>query len=151
MFTRRQQFPSVRGSPLICFILLAIVLTATGFGLMRVTSSPRETPSQVAPAPLSIVQNAVPYRLMLSAPARSIQISSGAEFRSAGLIGKVDLDSANPSIALRVVWENPTVPGERRFAKLTAEVAGQATFHHVFDAPGDIDDYVELPMTSPSR
>lgn len=32
------------------------------------------------------------------------------------------------------------------FAKLTVEAPGKETFTHVFDAPGDIDDFVELPF-----
>jgi hypothetical protein len=34
----------------------------------------------------------------------------------------------------------------RFFAKLIVEAEGEETFVHVFDAKGDIDDFVELPF-----
>jgi hypothetical protein len=34
----------------------------------------------------------------------------------------------------------------RTFAKLVVEAEGKETFTHVFDADGDIDDFVELPF-----
>jgi hypothetical protein len=62
------------------------------------------------------------------------------------LVGSLELDPQNPQIGLVVRWKNPTAPGEHRFAKLTLEAPGQATFTHVFDANGDIDDFLELPL-----
>ena len=49
-------------------------------------------------------------------------------------------------IALVIRWRNPPTAGEHRFAKLTLEIPRQPTFTHVFDADGDIDDFLELPL-----
>ena len=58
----------------------------------------------------------------------------------------LELDSQNPRVGLVIRWKNSTAPGEHRFAKLTLEAPGQATFIHTFDAGGDIDDLLELPF-----
>lgn len=56
------------------------------------------------------------------------------------------MDPRNPHISLVVRWKTAATPGEHRFAKLTLEAPGQETFTHVFDADGDIDDFLELPL-----
>ena len=62
--------------------------------------------------------------------------------------GMLELDPNNPRLGLVVRWKNPSAPGEHRFAKLTLEAPGQETFTHVFDAVGDIDDFLELPFSA---
>lgn len=57
------------------------------------------------------------------------------------------MDPNNPRIAINVHWKSAAVPGEHRFAKITLEIPEQETFVHVFDAVGDIDDFIELPTT----
>jgi hypothetical protein len=143
----RGQVPGVRGSPLLRFIILAICLTATGFGLMRVTAAREEIPSPTAAPQAVSAKMAVPFQLLLSAPAQSVEIDTGTDFQVVGLRGTLDLDPQNPHVALRVSWKNPPAAGERRFAKLIIEAPGHDTISHVFDSSGDIDDYFELPIS----
>lgn len=146
----------MRGSPLLRFILLALALAATAAGLARVTSSrgDRLTPDRTGTVveKTAASKNAVPFRLLLSAPASEIVIDAAGELRPApdsGLLsGSVPLDPDNPTLGLVVRWKNQATPGEHRFAKLTLEAPGQPTFTHVFDADGDIDDLIELPFPS---
>ena len=145
----------MRGSPLIRFILLALALAATGLGLLRVTA--RRSSDQTA-APLVVIEKpanaakSLPFRLRLSAPATEVEINTGKLIRppleGSLLVGSLELDPQNPRIGLVVRWKNLTAPGEHRFAKLTLEAPGQATFTHVFDASGDIDDFLELPLSA---
>ncbi|RYD17430.1 MAG: hypothetical protein EOP88_26620 [Verrucomicrobiaceae bacterium] len=143
----------MRGSPLLRFILLAFALAATAAGLARVTSSRQSggTVSHVSPKekPATKTDN-VPFRLLLSDPASEVIIDAAAPLRltasDSAISGGIVLDSRNPSLGLIVRWKSPTTPGEHRFAKLTLEAPGQPTFTHVFDADGDIDDFLELPF-----
>ncbi len=93
---------------------------------------------------------AIPFRLLLSAPAAEIEINTGRSIRpsvdGSPVSGAVELDPNNPHIGLVVRWKSPAAAGERRFAKFTLEAPGQETFTHVFDAAGDIDDFIELPL-----
>jgi hypothetical protein len=57
---------------------------------------------------------------------------------------EITIEKKEPVIYLNVVWSQ--VSGNRRFAKLVVEAEGRETFTHVFDADGDIDDFVELPF-----
>ncbi len=59
--------------------------------------------------------------------------------------GFLEMDAADPHVGLVVRWKSPPVAGEHRFAMLTLEPPGQKTLVHVFDADGDIDDFLELP------
>ncbi|MFT3992048.1 MAG: hypothetical protein QM680_11620 [Luteolibacter sp.] len=136
----------MRGSPLIRFFFIALALVATGFGLLRVTAAKT---AEVSPTPTVSKSEKntaeIPYRLQLSAPASAVEISTGIS-QTADLSGKLTLDSANPQVFLIVKWQNPPAAGELRFAKLTLEPAGQPTLTHTFDASGDIDDLLELPL-----
>lgn len=100
----------------------------------------------------AVIGKSIPFRLVLSAPATEIGIDTGKLLRpptSDSLIsGSLELDPENPHLALVVRWKNPPLPGEHRFAKLTLEAPGQDTFTHVFDATGDIDDFLELPISA---
>ncbi len=120
---------------------------ATGFGLMRVTAARGKMTLRPALKALPSLEVAVPYQLRLSAPAQTVEIDTGKDYQAAALHGSLVLDAKNPSVALRVRWVQPPIAGESRFAKLTVEAPGLATFTHVFDASGDIDDYVELPIS----
>jgi hypothetical protein len=147
-----QQVPGVRGSPLIRFVFLALALVATGAGLARITG-------HRAPAAVPLILNnppprtslEVPFQLLLSDPAAEVKIvAEGPVMAFTGdvspLAGKLMLDPENPQLSLVVHWKNASKDGEHRFAKLTLEAPGQATFTHVFDANGDIDDFIELPL-----
>lgn len=148
-----RQVCGVRGSPLIRFIILAIALAATAAGLLRVTAA-RTTLARTAPPPAASLQalraTSVPFRLLLSVPAAMVEIDSGKPIRppldGPFLSGTLELDPANPHVGLVVRWKTPASAGEHRFAKLTLEPPGQETFTHVFDAAGDIDDFLELPF-----
>ena len=141
----------VRGSPIIRFILLVIALAATAVGLLRVTAA--RGSGDLTPKPPVVERAApaaVPFHLVLSAPAASLEIDTGHLSRppveQATISGMLELDPNNPRLGLVVRWKNPSAPGEHRFAKLTLEAPGQETFTHVFDAVGDIDDFLELPF-----
>ena len=142
----------MRGSPLIRFILLALALAGVGWGIARLTSV-RKTEERVAESPVvekpATATLVVPFRLLLSAPAAQIKIDTGRTMElvaDSPLTGMLQLDPENPRIALIIHWKNPAAVGEYRFAKLTLEPPGQETLTHVFDAAGDIEDFLELPI-----
>lgn len=143
----------VRGSPLIRFLFLALALAATAVGLTRVTSA-RATGDAASPHPAeekpAIAGKAVPFRLLLSAPASEVIVNDGGAIRPAAdessISGNLALDAQNPRVGVVVHWKNTATSGEHRFAKITLEIPGQPTFSHVFDADGDIDDLLELPL-----
>lgn len=145
------QVPGVRGSPLIRFILLVFALGATGVGLLRVTAArgPGDPITKPAPIPKPALASA-PFRLILSAAATLVEIDTGQVIRplmeQSPISGTLEYDPNNPRLGLVVRWKNAADPGEHRFAKLTLEAPGQETFSHVFDANGDIDDFLELPF-----
>ena len=141
----------VRGSPLIRFILLVFALAATGVGLLRVTSARSTTDPTIKPPVVErAALAAVPFHLVLSAPAAVVEIDTGHLIRppadSTPISGMLELDPNNPRVGLVVRWKNTAAAGEHRFAKLTLEAPGQATFTHVFNAAGDLDDFLELPF-----
>ena len=148
----RGQIRGVRGSPLIRFILLALALAAAGAGLARVTATRKSAspPPVAATGTPALPRKSVPFRLLLSAPAAVVEIDTGKLIRppadSATISGTLELDPKNPRVGLVVRWKNAAASGEHRFAKLTLEAPGQDTFTHVFDASGDIDDFLELPF-----
>lgn len=143
----------MRGSPLTRFILLTFALAATAWGLLRVTASRESSdfarPSVVESA-VPVGKNPVPFRLLLSAPAASIEMNAAKPIHpSAGqstITGIIELDPTNPHVGLIIKWQQAAMSGEHRFAKLTLESPGKPTFTHVFDASGDIDDLLELPI-----
>ncbi len=142
----------MRGSPLIRFILLALALAAAGAGLARVTATRKSAspPPVAATGTPALPGSQMPFRLLLSDPAAMVEIDTGKPIRpptdSATVSGTLELDPENPRVNLVVRWKNAAAPGEHRFAKLTLEAPGQDTFTHVFDASGDIDDFLELPF-----
>lgn len=145
------QISRMRGSPLLRFIFLALALAATGLGLARVTASRNEDRKILpTPAAASPSGNTIPFRLLLSAPAAQVEIDTGKVIRppldGPSISGVVELDAKNPRVGLVIRWKQPATSGERRFAKLTLEAPGQETVTHVFDADGDIDDFLELPL-----
>jgi len=141
----------VRGSPLIRFFILIFALAATGVGLLRVTAARATTdlPTRAAAIEKPALA-AVPFRLVLSAQAAVVEMDTGHGIRPlldpSPVSGMLELDPRNPHVALVVRWKTAATAGEHRFAKLTLEAPGQETFTHVFDAAGDIDDFLELPF-----
>ncbi|MEO8617386.1 MAG: hypothetical protein ABI600_19800 [Luteolibacter sp.] len=142
----------MRGSPLIRFFLLTLALAATGTGLLRLTAARVAEKMPELPAiSQAITTRSVPFRLLLSDPAEVVTLDSGRaspplQLDMSPINGKLEMDSQNPHLSLVVRWKNPLTAGEHRFAKLTLEAPGQETFVHVFDAAGDIDDFLELPI-----
>jgi hypothetical protein len=150
---RSQQLCGVRGSPLLRFFMMALALVACATGLARVTAS-RASNNPIAAKPEAAPSRGIQgrFELRLSAPAAVVKIGSlgamsSAELTQFPIVGSLYLDAAGASIPLVVRWQNPSAPGEHRFAKLTFEIPGRATFSHVFDAAGDIDDLTELPFS----
>lgn len=150
-----EQVSGVRGSPLLRTIFLAIALLATGAGLSRITGA-REGPvaagKVVEEVPAEDGRGVeIPFRLLLSAPAEEVELDTGERVRpvleDAPLSGRLRLDPDNPRVGLTVRWKTPALAGEHRFAKLSLEIPRQATFVHVFDADGDIDELLELPLS----
>ena len=140
----------MRGSPVFRFILLAIALVITAAGLQRVTSARAAADVPMLPEKPRPAASTVPFRLILSAPAATVEINASKPLRLAPdeipISGALEMDPANPHVALTILWKNPPAAGEHRFAKLTLEAPNQPTFTHVFDADGDIDDFLELPF-----
>ena len=142
----------MRGSPLIRFFLLTLALAATGAGLLRLTAARVAVKTPELPAVLqTLTTRPVPFRLLLSAPAELVAIDTGnagppLQLDKSPIEGELEMDPQNPHLALVVRWKNAPTVGEHRFAKLTLEVPGQETFIHVFDAAGDIDELLELPL-----
>ena len=145
-----EQGPGMRGSPVLRFILLAIALVATAVGFQRVTSARVEAGLIKEVEKPAAAWMEVPFHLILSAPAAAVELDTGKRIRreleALPVSGTLEMDAANPQLALVVRWKNPAAAGEHRFAKLTLEPPGQATITHVFDADGDIDDILELPL-----
>lgn len=141
----------MRGSPLFRFIVLVVALTAVGLGLQRVTAVKAVAQPEITAAsgekPAALT---VPFHLLLSAPADAVEIDTGRVIRPSAehstISGQLELDAKNPRLGLIVRWKNTATTGEHRFAKLTLERPGQDTLVHVFDADGDIDDFLELPF-----
>jgi hypothetical protein len=133
-------------------MLLTFALAATAWGLLRVTAARDRgevTRPTVTESAAPVLKNAVPFRLLLSAPAASVEMEAGKPIQpspgQSTISGVIALDPKNPHVALIIKWQQAAMPGEHRFAKLTLERPGQPTFTHVFDASGDIDDFLELP------
>lgn len=114
----------------------------------------RTTRSESGPLPEvakpALPGKSVPFRLLLSAPAAEVEIDTGKTLSlppdGPSLSGTLELDPRNPRVGLIVRWKTPASAGEHRFAKLTLEAPGKDSFTHVFDAGGDIDDLLELPL-----
>lgn len=144
----------MRGSPLFRTFFVLIALIGAGFGFVRLTAARPETtamlPVEKSSAPT--IQAATNFRLLLSAAAREVRISTGEGEElvfpdvSGPLSGKLVMDAGNPVVFLEVRWLDALEPGAHRFAKLTLESPGRPTFTHVFDASGDIDEILELPL-----
>jgi hypothetical protein len=150
----RSQVSAVRGSPLIRSVFMAIALLATALGLSRLTGARDGPATRVAvEAPAKDADSdlaRIPFSLLLSAPAASVELDAGSllrpELTGARVSGHLLMDPKNPVVELKVRWAQPLQAGEHRFAKLSLEIPKQPTFTQVFDADGDIDELVELPL-----
>lgn len=141
----------MRGTPWIRTLLLALVLTAAGIGLTRLIQ-PKATPTRPpviteATTPISAPTR---FELRLSASATEITLDGGsgpiALHGASPVTGRIPLDPKNPTLAITVRWFAAPAPGEYRFARIILMPPGRPTLTHVFEATGDIDDFIELPL-----
>lgn len=144
----------VRGSPLLRTILVFGVLCISAWGFVKLTGGGGRVVEPVVVAGMDgedAEEKMIPakVRLTLSCLAGFIDVSAGGESMSgkldedANFLGELEIDPMNPVIFVKVACIPQT---GRNFAKLVVEADGQETFTHVFDAEGDIDDFVELPF-----
>jgi hypothetical protein len=146
----------VRGSPLIRTILVLAALVVAGIMFDRLT---RERALKADDQVLVMVdeqqKNLIPAKVNLTFSrfvgfydlkinGENVVLTRG---ESGDYAGSAAIDPENPVVFLKVSCVPPLAEGEgRMFAKLVVEADGQETFTHVFDAAGDIDDFVELPF-----
>ena len=147
----------VRGSPLIRTILVFGVLCISALGFVKLTGSGSKLvePEMVSGAGEDRNKKMIParVRVTLSCLAGMIDVSAGGESMSGKMdeegnfVGELEIDPENPVVFAKVACIPPN-GGEsgRNFAKLVVEAEGRETFTHIFDAKGDIDDFVELPF-----
>ena len=138
------------------FLILA-ALVLSGIGFARLTHKGTRVPAGSVEE-VTAKSEMIPAKVMLtfSEAAGSVQLNSGDRSIMAGLPGNLEkmtwrdfstemtIEKNDPVIFLNVVWSQDS--GNRRFAKMVVEAEGRETFTHVFDAAGDIDDFVELPF-----
>lgn len=147
----------MRGSPLLRTFLILVALVVSGIGFARLThKGTTVTAGSVEEVTAKSEKISAKVFLTFSEAAGSVQLNSGDRSIMAGLPGNLEkmtwreffteitIEKKEPVIYLNVVWSQ--VSGNRRFAKLVVEAEGRETFTHVFDADGDIDDFVELPF-----
>lgn len=146
----------VRGSPLLRTVLVLLALVASGIGFARLTDRRAEV-AKILDNPRSeafskTMKPAIEAKvfLTLSGPATSVKIDGyrgAVDLGDAGdgiYSGTVSLDPDSKILLVNVKWAEEAKG--RCFAKLVVEAKYKETFTHVFDAPGDIDDFVELPF-----
>ncbi len=147
----------MRGSPLLRTFLILAALVVSGIGFARLThKGTTVNAGSVEEVTARSEKISAKVFLTFSEAAGSVQLNSGDRSIMAGLPGNLEkmtwrefsteitIEKKEPVIYLNVVWSQ--VSGNRRFAKLVVEAEGRETFTHVFDADGDIDDFVELPF-----
>ncbi len=144
----------MRGSPLFRTLILAISLLMAGFGLNHlIAAKPTTTPIPPKDSGASTPTSSLitPFELRLSASADSITLEGAdgpqtIDPSRSPITGRIALDPGNPTIALAIRWKSAPAPGDYRFAKLILMPPGRETSTHIFDATGDIDDFIELPI-----
>ena len=143
----------VRGSPLFRTFLILVAIAASGFLFVRLTAAPKlvvaEHVTELKPnQPIDVIEGRI--HVTLSGAARAVDLFANAgyhRFASTGLgthLAEMKIARDNPVLEIRIDWLEETTAN--RFAKVVVEAPGFETFTHVFDAEGDIDDFVELPF-----
>lgn len=145
------------------FLILA-ALVVSGIGFARLTQKgtvvtggqgvevPATSESELIPAKVFLTLSRPVGFLDLKVGERNVALNKGGAWqleqkKDWEFTGDAMVDRENPVVFLKVGCLPPAggdVP--RFFAKLVVEADGQETFTHVFDAAGDIDDFVELPF-----
>lgn len=143
----------VRGSPLIRTALVLLAILVSGWVFSHLTADQGQKP--VAGGETTEVKSKklirARYILTLSERAAFVEIESAGEVSSTNLssesgieplTGDIKIDLNKPVVFLKVNWYEL---GERRgFVKVTIEATGQETVTQVFDATGNIDEFLEL-------
>ncbi len=133
--------------------MILVVIATAGFVFARLTA-PAEVKQVVVEkerdpnAPIDVIRAKV--YVTLSGGAKTVGLFANAGFYRFGesekgvYSGDLKIAKDNPVLEVKVDWleEGKT----RHFAKVVVEAEGQETFTHVFDAEGDIYDFVELPF-----
>lgn len=137
------------------FLILA-ALVVSGIGFARLTQKgtvvtggqgvevPATSESGLIPAKVYLTLSHLSGFFALTVGEENVPLVRDPEGK---LAGTASIDPENPVVFLKVSCL-AKVPndGQRFFAKLVVEAEGEETFTHVFDADGDIDDFVELPF-----
>lgn len=143
----------VRGSPLIRTALILLAILASGLVFSHLTAEPKSKPAVGGGTtePKTKIQIRARYILTLSERAAFVEVKSAGETSSWNLssesgieplTGDIIIDTDKPVIYLKVNWYEL---GDRRgFAKLVIEATGQETVTQVFDAMGNLDEFLEL-------
>ena len=133
------------------------MLVASGIGFAKLTA-PKARPVVVRdPATQSDSAEkmvSARIRITLSHPSGFIELKSGGKAVELVLVepggsdftGNAEISLEEPILFLQVACVPLKTDGSKYFAKLVVEGEGKKTFTHVFEAPGDIDDFVELPF-----
>lgn len=134
------------------FLILA-ALVVSGIGFARLTQKGAEMPianpivvtdpAEIR-AKVHLVFSVAPTVVVLESSGKPVGFSAES---STSFSGQALISEASPVLILTATRTKPT-EGEVPpfFAKLIVEAEGKETFTHVFDADGDIDDFVELPF-----
>ena len=143
----------VRGSPIFRTLLILVVVAAAGFLFVQLTENPKNLVPRNATVDSADEVNEVLVAkvfLTLSGKARSVEFSTNGskvqlgQSNSETRVTDLKIAKDNPLLEIQVDWLEEVE--SRRFAKVVVEAPGHATFTHVFDASGNIDDFVELPF-----
>lgn len=138
----------VRGSPLIRTALVLLAILASGFVFSQLTSKQNVSVAAQSHGASAEALISARFYLTLSEPAELVSIQSGDKVLTQnavkdGLItGEISIDSKSPVVYLKVDWVD--LGGRHGFAKLVIEASGRNTVTQVFDAEGNIDDFLEL-------
>ena len=146
----------MRGSPLLRTFLILAALVVSGIGFARMTHKGAAltdgegvemagtSESGRIPAKVYLTLSHLPGFYALTMGEENVPLLRSADGK---LSGTAYIDPENPVVFLKVSsLEKVPNDGQRIFARLVVEAEGEATFTHVFDADGDIDDFVELPF-----
>lgn len=128
-------------------VLVLIGIGLSGYGIYRITGGREMVVERVAArVGKDTGMVGAKFRLILSDSWREVTVRAGGSGSSGTLEGRLEIDRGEPVVFVEILWEDEAGEGEHRFAKLVVEGDGEKTFTHVFDARGDIDDFVELPF-----
>ncbi len=143
----------MRGSPWHRCLFLLVALIGVGCGLWYL-ARPAVANSPVAMSASTIpdVQGKVviPYELMFSSPIQSglldstLQQISLTGISSHTQTGTITFSTSQPQLSLSIEWQQPAAQNERRFAKLSLFPPGKKQLDYVFDAAGNMDEFIEL-------